>query len=149
MDLPESIALKSKLPIWDQRIEYESIPFTCFHCKKAGHWQKQCPSLKGKAKKIAKKSKKIWVEKDQSKDVLVAAKGPAPPQDQTQKDSWLVSRMDGAPHLDLPALKDVAKEARQIIDLTEIDGENTGKVIPLKELNKDSPLMVNDGTFPT
>ena len=37
VDLPESISLKSKLGIWDQRIEYESIPFACFHCKKVGH----------------------------------------------------------------------------------------------------------------
>ena len=63
MDLPESISLKSKLGIWDQRIEYESIPFACFHCKKAGHWAKKFPSLKGKAKK----SKKVWVKKDLSK----------------------------------------------------------------------------------
>ena len=37
VDLMESIALKFKLGVWDQRIEYESIPFACFLCKKVCH----------------------------------------------------------------------------------------------------------------
>ena len=36
-DMPKAISLKSKLGIWKQKIEYESIPFACFHCKKHGH----------------------------------------------------------------------------------------------------------------
>ena len=37
IDLLKSITLKSKVEVWDQRLEYESIPFACFHCKKIGH----------------------------------------------------------------------------------------------------------------
>ena len=59
VDLPKAISLKSKLGTWDQCIEYESIPFICFHYKKVGHWAKKCPPLKGTPKKV----KKVWVRK--------------------------------------------------------------------------------------
>ncbi|XP_059076651.1 uncharacterized protein LOC131875931 [Cryptomeria japonica] len=36
-DMPEEIDIVSKLGMWKQLIEYESIPFACFHCKKVGH----------------------------------------------------------------------------------------------------------------
>lgn len=42
-DMPEQIDLVSKLGTWKQHIEYETIPFACFHCKKVGHWAKSCP----------------------------------------------------------------------------------------------------------
>ncbi|XP_059068534.1 uncharacterized protein LOC131859039 [Cryptomeria japonica] len=46
--MPEQTDLVSKLGTWKQHIEYESIPFACFHYKKAGHWAKSCP-IKPKA----------------------------------------------------------------------------------------------------
>ncbi|XP_059066154.1 uncharacterized protein LOC131857513 [Cryptomeria japonica] len=42
-DMPKEIDIVSKLGTWKQLIEYESIPFACFHCKKEGHWAKSCP----------------------------------------------------------------------------------------------------------
>ncbi|XP_057820700.1 uncharacterized protein LOC131033477 [Cryptomeria japonica] len=42
-DMLEQIDIVSKLGTWKQQIEYESIPFACFHCKKASHWAKHCP----------------------------------------------------------------------------------------------------------
>ena len=65
VDMPKSISLTSKLGIWDQRIEFESFPFVCFHCKKAGHWAKKCPSLKAKSRR----SKKMWQWKEVARDV--------------------------------------------------------------------------------
>ncbi|XP_057819204.2 uncharacterized protein LOC131032289 [Cryptomeria japonica] len=34
----------SKLGRWVEKVEYESIPFSCFHCKKVGHWARKCMS---------------------------------------------------------------------------------------------------------
>jgi hypothetical protein len=45
VDLPETVSLHSKLGIHVQKIIYESIPFTCFLCKKAGHTAKKCPTV--------------------------------------------------------------------------------------------------------
>lgn len=36
-NLPFKVYLFSKLDRWVQKLEYESIPFVCFHCKKVGH----------------------------------------------------------------------------------------------------------------
>ncbi|XP_059070621.1 uncharacterized protein LOC131860254 [Cryptomeria japonica] len=44
MNMPEEIEIESKLGKWMLNIDYESIPFACFHCKKFGHWAKKCPS---------------------------------------------------------------------------------------------------------
>lgn len=70
--MPEQINIVSKLRMWKQQIEYESIPFACFHCKKAGHWAKSCPlKPKGELKqaKLSAKSKmapekKVWQVKN-------------------------------------------------------------------------------------
>ncbi|XP_059074990.1 uncharacterized protein LOC131875008 [Cryptomeria japonica] len=43
VDMLEQIDIVSKLGTWKQQIEYESIPFSCFHCKKEGHWAKHYP----------------------------------------------------------------------------------------------------------
>ena len=53
-NMPKFILLKSKLGVWKQHIEYETIPFACFHYKKSGHWAKKCPSLNGAPKKFKK-----------------------------------------------------------------------------------------------
>jgi hypothetical protein len=45
VDLPDIVSLHSKLGIHVQKIIYESIPFACFLCKKAGHTAKKCPSV--------------------------------------------------------------------------------------------------------
>lgn len=42
-DLPSSVDLVSKMSLLSQAIEYESLPFVCFLCKKVGHWEKKCP----------------------------------------------------------------------------------------------------------
>jgi hypothetical protein len=59
-DMPDTINLQSKLGVWQQKIEYESIPFACFRCKKSGHWAKQCPA-NGKG---PQKTNKEWVRKE-------------------------------------------------------------------------------------
>lgn len=46
-----------------------------------GHWAKKFPLLKEKSKKPTKKSKKIWVKKDQSKDTLADYIELVPPKD--------------------------------------------------------------------
>ncbi|XP_057871276.2 uncharacterized protein LOC131077740 [Cryptomeria japonica] len=40
-NMPGEIDLFSKLGRWVQKVEYESIPFACFHCQKVGHWARQ------------------------------------------------------------------------------------------------------------
>lgn len=57
-----------------QQIDYESVPFTCFHCKKASHKAGLCPLFKGKGKEgkaknqVGKKStnapRKEWKKKE-------------------------------------------------------------------------------------
>ncbi|XP_059067606.1 uncharacterized protein LOC131858391 [Cryptomeria japonica] len=42
-DLPSSVELVSKLGTLVQTIEFESLPFVCFLCRKAGHWAKKFP----------------------------------------------------------------------------------------------------------
>lgn len=42
-NLPSLININSKLGVWEQVIDFESIHFACFHCKKVGHWEKKCP----------------------------------------------------------------------------------------------------------
>ena len=51
-DMPEFVALHSKLGVHNQKIIYETIPFACFLCLKAGHKALQCPSAA--KKKITK-----------------------------------------------------------------------------------------------
>ena len=67
--MPEVISLKSELGVWQQNIEYESIPFAYFHCKKSGHWAKKCPTLIFSQKK----SKKICIYKG-TKDIVAVEK---------------------------------------------------------------------------
>ncbi|XP_059076813.1 uncharacterized protein LOC131876055 [Cryptomeria japonica] len=63
MDLPSSIKKNSKLGKWEQSIEFESLPFVCFSCKKAGHWAKACPSNPKNVQKHNNHVKQIWKEK--------------------------------------------------------------------------------------
>ena len=51
-DMPEFVALHYKLGVHNQKIIYETIPFACFLCLKAGHKAHQCPSAA--KKKITK-----------------------------------------------------------------------------------------------
>ncbi|XP_059066415.1 uncharacterized protein LOC131857723 [Cryptomeria japonica] len=43
IDLPSSMDIISKLGKWTQPVEFETISFVCFHCKKYRHWDKKCP----------------------------------------------------------------------------------------------------------
>ncbi|XP_059073510.1 uncharacterized protein LOC131874245 [Cryptomeria japonica] len=78
VDMPEQIDIVSKLGMWKQQIEYKSIPFSCFHCKKVVHWAKHCPlKPKGENKKdksIAESKKapekKIWQVKNSETDLV-------------------------------------------------------------------------------
>jgi hypothetical protein len=47
-DMPQVLELQSRLGNRSQKIDYESVPFACFHCKKAGHKAGSCPLFKGK-----------------------------------------------------------------------------------------------------
>lgn len=60
-NLPKEIDLFSKLGRWVHKVEYESIPFSCFHCKKVGHWAKEFPSKP--------MPKMAWKKKNETKGV--------------------------------------------------------------------------------
>ncbi|XP_057842059.1 uncharacterized protein LOC131051512 [Cryptomeria japonica] len=49
-DLPSSIEIQLKLGSWTQAIEFESIPFACFNCRRGGHWEKRYPLNASKEK---------------------------------------------------------------------------------------------------
>lgn len=49
-DMPQVIEFQSHLGSRIQKIDYESVPFACFHCKKVGHKANLCPLFKGKGK---------------------------------------------------------------------------------------------------
>lgn len=69
MDLPSTIDINSKLGLWEQAIEFESLPFVCFSCKKAGHWAKACPSHPKRPVMTEKNiHKPVWKEKNNNKD---------------------------------------------------------------------------------
>ena len=121
-----------------------------------GHWAKQCPLLKGKAKKSAKKSKKIWVKKDLSKEVVVAIEVPTPPKDQVHMDSNIpvvgedVVGVDVASHQDLLVLNDLSKDVGENTYLRNHVGEDIDLSIPPKDLKTYIPLnMVADFSTPS
>lgn len=74
-DMPEQIDLVSKLGTWKQHIEYETIPFACFHCKKVGHWAKSSPNkqkvepkkLKPQIESQKMPEKQVWQVKNTRK----------------------------------------------------------------------------------
>ena len=47
-DMPQVLEFQSRLGNRTQKVDYESVPFACFHCKKAGHKAGSCPLFKGK-----------------------------------------------------------------------------------------------------
>ncbi|XP_059068244.1 uncharacterized protein LOC131858811 [Cryptomeria japonica] len=60
-NLSSSIEIQSKLGTWVQAIEFESIPFACFKCRKLRHWAKRCPLNVSKEKENPQpKPKKFW-----------------------------------------------------------------------------------------
>lgn len=77
-----SIEINSRLGKWNQPLQYESIPFTYFHCKKVGHIARKCPlqiaivkekkekTLQWKArnpiKKMENNEKEISLKEDQN-----------------------------------------------------------------------------------
>lgn len=67
-DLPSSIEINSKLGMWEQTIEFESLPFVCFSCKKVGHWAKVFPSNPKNVQKPNNHVKQIWKEKTNKKE---------------------------------------------------------------------------------
>ncbi|XP_057838835.1 uncharacterized protein LOC131048780 [Cryptomeria japonica] len=71
MDMPQYIEIISKLGKWTQAIEYESLLFACFHCKKLGHWAKSCPLKKGKNNKNDSSVKQKWQTKENNGDPSV------------------------------------------------------------------------------
>ncbi|XP_059065851.1 uncharacterized protein LOC131857381 [Cryptomeria japonica] len=70
-DMPLSIAINSKLGKWVQPMEYESVPFTCFHCKKSEHTAKKCPLQVVKEKKKKYKTMQ-WRAKNPAKQLVIA-----------------------------------------------------------------------------
>ncbi|XP_057841230.2 uncharacterized protein LOC131050928 [Cryptomeria japonica] len=58
-DLPSLVDLISKLGSVCQVIEYESLPFVCFLCKKARHWVKRCPQ-NNKIEENGIKGPRVW-----------------------------------------------------------------------------------------
>ncbi|XP_059068511.1 uncharacterized protein LOC131859016 [Cryptomeria japonica] len=68
MDLPSSIDISSKLGLWEQTIEFKSLPFVCFSYKKVGHWAKACPSNPKKPLKANNPHKQVWREKTNIKE---------------------------------------------------------------------------------
>ncbi|XP_057820685.2 uncharacterized protein LOC131033459 [Cryptomeria japonica] len=78
-DLPSSVELVSKLGTLVQTIEFESLPFVCFLCKKAGHWVTKCPQ---NTKKDSNKGPIVWkpklvdIEAQNKKEDIVHQEGP-------------------------------------------------------------------------
>lgn len=63
-DLPSSIDIQSKLGTWMQTIEFESIPFFFFKCRKMGHCSKKFPLNARKDKENHQSNPKtIWRKK--------------------------------------------------------------------------------------
>ena len=48
--MPEVIEFQSRLGRRVQQIDYENVPFACFHSKKVGHKAIKCPIFKEKEK---------------------------------------------------------------------------------------------------
>lgn len=62
--IPSLIEIQSKLGSWVQNIEFETIPFACFKCRKSGHWAKKCPlNATSEKEKLAGPGKKAWKKK--------------------------------------------------------------------------------------
>ena len=134
-DMPKSILLKSKLGIWDQHIEYESIPFTYFHCKKSGHWAKNCPSLMGAPKKV----KKVWVRKVPNNNTKSTKSG---------GESLGVDASQ--PRLGIDKEKVMGNEGGVQANLLNLNSDNLDKAqgkeesYPKKGVNNDSGLIHKD-----
>lgn len=72
-DMPQVIEFQSHLGRRVHQIDYENVPFACFHCKKVGHKVKACPIFgeNEKASKAQNKQaknkegapRKVWKEK--------------------------------------------------------------------------------------
>ena len=67
-DFPEVVCFQSKLGTHIQQLDFESVPFGCFHCFKTGHKAFQCPKAKNAKKKnppssSLKRVKKVWKKK--------------------------------------------------------------------------------------
>ena len=68
-DMPKVVCFQSKLGTHIQQMDYESVPFGCFHCLKIGHKAFQCPKEKSAQKKKNPSSssqtrvKKVWKKK--------------------------------------------------------------------------------------
>ncbi|XP_057838675.2 uncharacterized protein LOC131048652 [Cryptomeria japonica] len=84
-DMPLSIKINSRLGKWNQPMEYESVPFACFYCKKLGHMARKCPlqvvkekekkdkTTQWRAKKLAKQPEIVEKEKmvEEAQSVIV------------------------------------------------------------------------------
>ncbi|XP_057851779.2 uncharacterized protein LOC131061959 [Cryptomeria japonica] len=65
-NMPLSIEINSRLGKWNQPLEYESVSFASFHCKKAGHTTRKCPLQVAKEKE--KKERTLqWKAKNPTK----------------------------------------------------------------------------------
>lgn len=71
MDIPLCIEINSRLGKWVQPLEYESVPFACFHCKKSRHTAKKCPLQVVKEKEKKDKTTQWRAENPIKKLVVV------------------------------------------------------------------------------
>lgn len=71
MDMPLSIEINSRLGKWVQPMEYESVPFAYFHCKKLGHTTKKCPLQFAKEKEKKDKTTQ-WRAQNLAKQQVIA-----------------------------------------------------------------------------
>ncbi|XP_059066017.1 uncharacterized protein LOC131857439 [Cryptomeria japonica] len=71
-DIPSSVELVSKLGMLVQTIEFESLPFIFFLCKKAGHWAKKCPQ---NPKMDSNKGTNVWKPKIVEDDTQIKIGG--------------------------------------------------------------------------
>ncbi|XP_059075138.1 uncharacterized protein LOC131855840 [Cryptomeria japonica] len=73
MDMPLSIEINSRLGKWVQPMQYESVPFACFHYKKSGHTARKCP-LQAINEKEKKDKTTQWRAKNPTKQSNIAKK---------------------------------------------------------------------------
>ena len=113
--MPKVMCFHSKIGTHIQQLDYESVPFGCFHCLKTRHKAFQCPKAKMAKKKFLSSSslnrdKKVWKnkttnlgQKDGSK--ITGQKVAEDKKDKDQKLSSSSTMTQSKDNMDVPKLR--------------------------------------------
>lgn len=134
VDLPMVITINSKLGKHIQMVDFESLPFACFTCKKSGYWAKQCP-LKPKEKLKKNEPRTEWREKNGT--VEIQSKSNIPTEEKKTNEELTNGEEK----------KDQAKEG-YLQSQTFVDkDEETVPIYPLSPLKGEIPKDDNQSHF--